>query len=70
MKDGNFLRKRKKRISKKTRKNMQNDAIKPQKREKSFKKQIFRLKTPDFTAISSKNRAKTSKKSPGKALRG
>lgn len=46
---------------------MQNNAIKPQKREKSLKKQISRLKTPDFAAISSKNRAKTPKNSPGKS---
>lgn len=46
---------------------MQNGAIKPQKREKSLKKQISRLKTPDFAAISSKNRAETPKKSPEKS---
>ena len=75
MKNGNFLRKRHnaktrnatKRINKKHGKNMQNGAIKPQKREKSLKKQISGLETPDFAAISSKNRAETTKKSPGKS---
>ena len=46
---------------------MQNGAIKPQKHEKSLKKQISGLETPDFAAISSKNRAETTKKSPGKS---
>lgn len=59
-----------KRINKKHGKNIQNDAIKPQKREKSFKKQVSRLETPDFAAIFSKNRAKTAKKSLEKAVRG
>lgn len=36
---------------------MQNDAIKPQKREKSFKKQVSMLETPDFAAISSKKQS-------------
>lgn len=46
---------------------MQNDAIKPQNAKKSFKKQISRLETPDFAAISPKNRAETPKNSPGKS---
>ena len=78
MKNGNFFKKETKRknknaikrINKKHGKNMQNGAIKPQKRKKSLKKQIFRLEAPDFAAISSKNRAETPKKSPEKAVRG
>lgn len=75
MKNGNFLRKRHnaktrnatKRINKKHGKICKTTQLNRKNAKKSFKKQISRLKTPDFAAISSKNRAETPKKSPGKS---
>lgn len=79
MKNGNFLRKGQKRknksaikrIDKKTRQNTQNDAIKPQKREKKLQKANVPAKKPDFTAISSKKtELKPRKNLREKAVRG
>lgn len=75
MENGNFLRKRQKRknknaikrINKKHGKNMQNGAIKPQKREKKLQKANIQARNTGFCLNILKNRAETLKKSPGKS---
>lgn len=77
MENGNFLRKRQnrknknaiKRINKKHGKIHKTAQLNRKNAKKGFKKQISRLKTPNFAAISSKNRVETPKKSPGKSCR-